>query len=87
MVDIGVVLAFLFGLFLLYILGMLLVIPIRLIIKLIINGILGGILLLIVNLIGSFIGINITINPLTAIIAGVLGIPGIILLIVLQFML
>jgi inhibitor of the pro-sigma K processing machinery len=87
MVDVGVVLAFLFGLFLLYILGMLLVIPIRLIIKLIINGILGGILLLIVNFVGSFIGINITINPLTAVIAGALGIPGIILLVILQFML
>ncbi|NLY76745.1 MAG: pro-sigmaK processing inhibitor BofA [Tissierellia bacterium] len=85
--DVGVVLAFLFGLFLLYILGMLLVIPIKLIIKLIINGVLGGILLLIVNFVGSFIGINITINPLTAVIAGIFGIPGIILLIVLQFIL
>ncbi len=84
---VGVVLAFLFGLFLLYILGMLLVIPIKLIIKLIINGVLGGILLLIVNFVGSFIGINITINPLTAVIAGIFGIPGIILLIVLQFIL
>jgi len=85
--DIGVVLAFLAGLFLLYLVGMLLVIPIRLIIKLIINGILGGILLLIANFIGGFFGINIVINPLTAVIAGILGIPGIILLIVLQFIL
>lgn len=83
--NIGVVLAFLFGLFLLYILGMLLVVPIRLIIKLIVNGVLGGILLLIVNLIGRFIGFSIVINPLTAVIAGIFGIPGVILLIVLQY--
>ncbi len=85
--EIGVVLAFLFGLFLLYILGMLLVVPIRLLIKLIANGILGGILLLIVNLIGKFLGFSIVINPITAIIAGIFGIPGVILLIVLQYIL
>jgi len=85
--DIGIVLAFLFGLFLLYILGMLLVVPIKLLIKLIVNGILGGILLLIVNIIGSFIGFSIVINPFTAVIAGIFGIPGVILLIVLQYIL
>ncbi|NLY66660.1 MAG: pro-sigmaK processing inhibitor BofA [Tissierellia bacterium] len=85
--EIGVVLAFLFGLFLLYILGMLLVVPIRLLIKLIANGILGGILLLIVNLIGKFLGFSIVINPITAVIAGIFGIPGVILLIVLQYIL
>jgi len=85
--DIGIVLAFLFGLFLLYILGMLLVVPIKLLIKLIVNGVLGGILLLIVNIIGSFIGFSIVINPFTAVIAGIFGIPGVILLIVLQYIL
>lgn len=83
--DLGIILAFLFGLFLLYIIGMLLVVPIKLIIKLIVNGILGGILLLIVNFIGSFIGIKIVINPITAVIAGIFGIPGVIFLIVLQY--
>ncbi|MCF6462372.1 pro-sigmaK processing inhibitor BofA family protein [Clostridium sp. Cult1] len=82
--EISSILAFVFGLFLLYIIGILLVIPIKMIIKLIVNGVLGGILLLIVNLIGGFIGISIAINPLTAIIAGILGIPGIILLLIIQ---
>ena len=81
--DIGVLLAFLFGLFLLYIIGMILVIPIKWIIKLVINGLLGGILLVIVNFIGIFAGFNIVINPLTAIIAGIFGIPGVILLLIL----
>ena len=45
------ILAFVFGLFLLYLIGMLLVIPIKIVLKLIVNGFLGGILLLIVNLI------------------------------------
>jgi inhibitor of the pro-sigma K processing machinery len=82
--NIGTILAFVFGLFLLYIIGMLLVIPIKLILKLIANGIIGGILLLIFNLIGGLIGLKLIINPLTAIIAGLLGIPGVILLLIMQ---
>lgn len=82
--SIGTVLAFIFGLFLLYLIGILLVIPIKIIMKLVVNGIIGGILLLLVNLVGGFLGLTIAINPLTAIIAGFLGIPGIILLLILQ---
>lgn len=85
--EIGSLLAFVFGLFLLYIVGIALVIPIKLIVKLIVNGVLGGILLLMVNLIGSFIDISIVINPLTAVIAGVFGIPGILLLLIIQHIL
>ena len=73
--NISTVLAFIFGLFLLYLIGILLVIPIKIVLKLIVNGVIGGILLLIVNLIGGFIGLSLAINPLTAIIAGFLGIP------------
>lgn len=82
--SIGTILAFIFGLFLLYLIGILLVIPIKIVLKLIANGVIGGILLLIVNLIGGFIGLSLAINPLTAIIAGFLGIPGIILLLIMQ---
>lgn len=82
--GVGTVLSFVFGLFLLYIVGMLLVIPIKIILKLIVNGVLGGILLLVFNLVGGFIGLNLVINPVTAIVAGVLGIPGVILLLIMQ---
>jgi inhibitor of the pro-sigma K processing machinery len=77
-------LAFLAALFVLYILGVLLIIPLKVIPKLIINGILGGILLFIFNLIGGLFGLNIIINPLNAVIVGMLGIPGVILLLILQ---
>ncbi|NMA58854.1 pro-sigmaK processing inhibitor BofA family protein [Clostridium cochlearium] len=85
--SIGTLLAFIFGLFLLYIIGLLLVIPIKIIGKLIVNGILGGILLLIFNLIGGIFGLNLIINPVTAIVVGFLGIPGVILLLILQWVL
>lgn len=85
--SIGTLLAFIFGLFLLYIIGLLLVIPIKIIGKLIVNGILGGILLLVFNLIGGIFGLNLIINPVTAIVVGFLGIPGVILLLILQWVL
>ncbi len=83
-INFSIILAYAIGLILLYLIGMLLVIPIKIIIKLIINGVLGGILLFIVNLLGKFIGFSIMINPFTAIIAGFLGIPGVILLFLIE---
>jgi len=82
--TIQTVLAYAFGLFLLYIIGMLLVIPIKIIFKFIMNGILGALLLFIVNIIGGFVNFTIPINPVNAIVTGFLGIPGVILLIILQ---
>ena len=82
--DASTILAFVFGLFLLYIIGMLLVIPIKIILKLVVNGVIGGVLLLICNFIGGFIGLSLSITPVTAVIAGLLGIPGVILLLIMQ---
>ncbi len=86
-IELGVILAYAAGLILLYFVGWILIIPLKYLVKLIINGIIGGILLFLINLLGGAIGLHIAINPLTAIIAGVLGVPGVILLIVLQYIL
>ena len=75
------------GLALLYIVGIILVFPIKKIFKLIGNGILGGLTLLIFNFVGKFFGLSITINPLNAIIVGFLGVPGVVLLLILQIIL
>jgi len=83
-IEYNIIIAYLLGLILLYIIGWFLVIPIKIIWRLIYNGIIGGIMLFILNLVGSFLGIHVVINPLTALIAGFLGIPGVILLIIIQ---
>jgi len=64
-----------------YILGMLLVLPMKLIVRLVINGIVGAIALIVFNMFGSYLGITIGVNPITALIAGFLGIPGVLLMI------
>ena len=86
-IDFSVVLAYAFGLLLLYIIGWLLVMPVKFILRLLYNGIIGGIMLWVLNLLGGFFNIHVAINPVTALIAGFLGIPGVLLILVLQYIL
>ncbi|MCE5286620.1 MAG: pro-sigmaK processing inhibitor BofA family protein [Pelosinus sp.] len=77
----SVLLAFAVGIVLIYLVGRMFLMPVRLVFRLIYNGLIGGIMLWVVNLIGSYIGFTIAINPLSALIAGFLGLPGVVLLI------
>ena len=78
--NIEMVIYALVGLALLYLIIKLLKWPI----KLLINGIIGIVLLYVANFIGEYLNFYITINPITALIAGFLGIPGVILLLIFQ---
>ena len=75
------VIAALVGLALLFLIIKLLKWPL----KILINGILGIILLYIANIVGSYIGFVLPVNAISALIAGFLGIPGIIFLVLFQF--
>lgn len=60
--------------------------PIKKILKMVINIVIGGVLLVIVNYIGASFGFSIPINWLTALLVGILGIPGLIVLVVLTLL-
>jgi len=79
--------AVLFLVFLIYLVGKIVTKPFRLIFKILFNSLFGLLLLWGYNFIGNFIGIVIPINYLTVLIGGFLGIPGLILLIILNFIL
>ncbi|WP_425059258.1 hypothetical protein SCACP_39380 [Sporomusa carbonis] len=79
--ELNVIIAYAFGIILIYLIGRMFLMPIKLVFKLIYNGLVGGVMLWAVNFVGSYIGFNIGINPITALIAGFLGLPGVILLI------
>lgn len=66
----------------LLILGKILAWPLKILMKLVLNAVAGGILLLLINFVGAPFGINIGINAVTALIAGFLGIPGVVFLII-----
>ena len=79
--------AYALGLVLIFIFCRIFITPIKWIIKLLINGIVGGLILATVNFVGGFAGITVIINPLTALLSGLLGVPGVILVIILQYIL
>lgn len=70
-----------------FIIGKIFIVPIKFICKLLINSIIGVILIYIINLIGTMWGFHIGINLITAVTVGILGIPGAILLIIIQLLL
>ena len=86
-VSIETIVAYAVALLLMYALGWLLFVPLKYLWKLILNGVLGGLLLVVINLIGGLFGVTLAINPITALIAGFLGIPGVALLFLLQIIL
>lgn len=86
-IGFDVVVAYVVGLLLLLLIGWLLITPIKVLLKFLANGVIGGIMLWLLNLFGSALGINVAINPVTALIAGFLGVPGIILILLLQVLL
>lgn len=59
--------------------------PVKKIMKLAANAIVGAIMIILVNTFGASIGITINFNILSALIAGIFGIPGVIFLIILGF--
>lgn len=81
------IMAYAVGLILVYLLCWIFIRPLKWIFKLGINSVLGGFMLAAVNLVGGFMGMHISINPLTALISGVLGVPGMGLIIALQYIL
>ena len=84
-ISFDIILAYASGLVLLYFIGWLLLVPLKLILRFLFNAILGGIALWLINTAGKFIGISVAINPVTALTVGFLGIPGLILILLLQY--
>ena len=82
--ELNILIAFVLGLLLLYLVGRVMFVPLKLIMKLLVNGIVGGLVLWVINYFGGFLNFHIPLNPVTALVVGFLGIPGIVLLIVIQ---
>lgn len=84
--ELSVIAAYVVGILAIYFIGKMFLMPVRIIWKLIYNGIIGGIMLWIVNFVGASFGFSIGINFISALVAGFLGIPGVILLVLFKLM-
>lgn len=68
----------------LFLFGKLFILPIKTILKLVLNSIIGGILIYIINLVGAIFNFHLGLNLVTTIFTGILGIPGVILLVIIK---
>ncbi|MEW6698674.1 MAG: pro-sigmaK processing inhibitor BofA family protein [Bacillota bacterium] len=75
----------LLGLIGLYLFGTIFARPLVILGKLGVSLVLGGILLVLVNVIGGGLGVHIAINPFTLLTAGILQIPGVVLLVLANY--
>jgi inhibitor of the pro-sigma K processing machinery len=80
-VGLGVILLLLFGA------GQRLLALGRLILRFMVRGLLGLALVMIMNVAAQPVGLRVGVNPVTALVAGCLGVPGMALLIVLRYVL
>ena len=60
--------------------------PIKIVLKLLLNTVIGFVALFVLNWLGSFAGITMPINWLNAVLVGVLGVPGVALVLLLQWL-
>lgn len=82
--DINIIISFTTCIILILIFGKSLLFPMKKILKLIVNSLLGAMLIWLINVIGTSFGFHIGLNYITAIIVGILGIPGAALLVLLK---
>lgn len=60
--------------------------PLKWAFKLLINAASGFIALIILNFFGGIVGLSLTINFINCIVAGILGLPGVVLLLLLKYL-
>lgn len=85
--DFTMILPILIGVAILFVVLKLLALPMKIIIKLVINGLVGGLVIFVINLIGANFGFMIDLTWITALIVGFLGVPGVVIVAILQFIL
>lgn len=84
--QLSVFLTYAGAIILIFLIGKIFVWPLKLMLKLIVSSLIGGAVILLVNFIAAAWGlILIPLNMMTAVIVGVLGLPGAILLLIFFF--
>ncbi len=86
-IDTNIAIAALFLIVVIFIVAQIIMKPIKLLWKLIINSAIGLVLLMLVNYGAAYFGFALPINLITVLVAGFLGIPGILLLVCFQLLL
>lgn len=81
--EICVFLAYAAGMLMIYIAGRFLLVPLKWTGRLLANSIAGGLIIVLINFVCANRDFLLPLNPITALTAGILGVPGIVLMAVL----
>ena len=81
--ELGVFLTFGGALILIFLLGKALLIPLKVILRLLANSMVGAVLLIVINFIGANFGLLIPVNVINSLTVGILGVPGVVMLLLL----
>lgn len=84
--DVGIILAYSAGIMLIFMISWIFVKPLKFLGRLILNSLLGALFLIIFNYFGQYTGVYIGVNEVTALLLGILGIPGFIALLVVKLL-
>lgn len=76
-----------FSAFIIFLLAKLFTSPMQSMLKLMINSVVAVIMLCFAGIIGEYLGIHFPINSLTVVLVAILGLPGLILIAVMNFLL
>lgn len=71
----------------LFLFGRIFIVPIKKILKLVLNSIIGGVVIFLINLVGANFGFHIGLNFFTSILVGLLGLPGVVVLVIVKLLL
>lgn len=76
----------LFSLFIIYLIARLATAPVQAMIKLIVNSMAAVVLLCMISIVGDWWGLHLPINPVTVLLIAILGLPGLLLVLFLNFL-
>jgi inhibitor of the pro-sigma K processing machinery len=82
--DTNTIIVFIACICFLFLFGRIFIVPVKCILKLVLNSCFGALMIYLINFIGAFWNFHIGLNYVTAIFTGILGVPGVILLLILK---
>ena len=82
-VQMGVFLTYVGAIVLIFLVRKIFLWPLKIVLKLAASSLIGGLAILLINWLGAGFGVLIPLNLISAVIVGVLGIPGVVLLLIL----
>ena len=80
--EVGIFLAYAAGMLIVYLAGRFLLVPLKWTGRIMINSAAGGVLILMINWLGAGLGVFVPLNLITALTVGILGVPGLVMLLV-----